>query len=109
MTLIRLAETLGALIGAAAMFNLKLVKVYPSSWQSKILPIRPYTKRKVRLHWTKVIGKALAKEHLGREDLSQDEATAVCIGQFISTREKYKPGARKGKSPRPRKAANGDR
>lgn len=77
----RLSRALGVIQFAAEQTGSKLLTVHPSSWQSKILPIRPHARRPERLHWTKVIGEGIA----GRE-LDADEAAAVCIGQYVSGR-----------------------
>ena len=87
----QLAEVCGAIKYTAIEKGYEFLEPYASEWQLRILPIKPLTPRPERMKWAKTIAKAIVKEHLGKEaEVNDDEATAICLGQYVSSREEFK-------------------
>ena len=88
----KLAKVLGAIEYAALEGGHDLVEVYASEWQAKILPLKnQFTKTEERERWAITIAQQLVREHLGEErEVNKDEASAICLGQYVSSREEFK-------------------
>jgi len=91
-TYTKLAKVAGAIEYAAMEGGHDTMEVYASEWQTKVLPLKDqYVKTEERERWAITIAQQLVREHLGEErEVNKDEASAICLGQYVSSREEFK-------------------